>query len=51
MSKINEFTEEEIIKLLYLAIDLAVDGDPSAFEPEECNAMEEYLKNRLRSLI
>jgi hypothetical protein len=43
MLKINGFTEEQIINKLYLAIDLAGDGGPAAFNTEEYNAMQEYL--------
>lgn len=43
MLKINGFSEKQIINMLYLAIDLAGDGGPAAFETEEYNSMREYL--------
>lgn len=43
MLKINGFTEEQIINKLYLAIDLAGDGGPAAFDTDEENSMREYL--------
>ena len=43
MLKINEFPEEQVINMLYLAIDLAGDGGPSAFNTEEYDAMRGYL--------
>lgn len=45
MLKINGFTEEQIINKLYLAIDLAGDGGPAAFNTDEYNAMHEYLSH------
>ena len=43
MLKINEFPEEQVINMLYLAIDLAGDGGPSAFTSNEYDAMRGYL--------
>lgn len=50
MLKINGFTEEHIINKLYLAIELAGDGGPAAFDDEEYKAMREYL-NTLESKL
>lgn len=43
MLKINGFTEEQIISMLRLAIDLAGDGGPAAFDTDEEDSMREYL--------
>lgn len=40
-------TNLQIIDLLYAAIDLAGDGGPSSFRPEEYEAMYNFL-NKLR---
>lgn len=45
MLKINGFTEEQIINKLYLAIDLAGDGGPAAFDTDEEDSMREYLSH------
>ena len=53
MLKINGFTEEQIINKLYLAIDLAGDGGPAAFDTDEENSMREYLsylKSNIKSM-